>query len=130
MRRPISEATKRQIKRWVLALLAFMVVMGPITAWVLPNIQSIITFNDFDYTLDSGIVSLAPPGLVPEPPSMLQYTGESDYVKTPHALEGRIGYCFDCHSLDGKLPSPPSHLGRPQDDCIVCHTTAWEVIKE
>jgi hypothetical protein len=115
----------KRLKRTLIILGVFMVVMGPVTAWVLPNIQNIITFNDFDYTLDSGIVSLAPPGLVPSPPARLAGTGESDYVKTPHTLEGRIGFCFDCHSLNGKIPSPVSHLGRPQDDCTVCHQPVW-----
>ncbi|MDV2990317.1 MAG: hypothetical protein P3T54_09275 [Dehalogenimonas sp.] len=122
-----SGVIRKRIKRILLALLAFMVVMGPVTAWILPNIHNIITINDFDYTLDSGIVSLAPPGLVPQPPAILQATGPSDYVKTPHSLEGRVGFCFDCHSLSGKIPSPASHLGRPQDDCTVCHSPVWVI---
>ena len=116
---------KKRIQRTLIALGAFVVVMGPVSAWILPNIENIITVNDFDYTLDSGIVSLAPPGLVPSPPARLSGTGESEYVKTPHSLEGRIGFCFDCHSLTGKIPSPVSHLGRPQDDCTVCHQPVW-----
>ena len=121
-----------KIDKRILALLVLLVVIvGPlVTVWIKPNIQHIITFNDFDYTLDSGIISLAPPGIVPSPPSVLQFTGVSNYVKTPHALEGRIGFCFDCHGLNGQIPAPASHLGRPQDTCTVCHRPVWEIIEQ
>ena len=112
-----------------LALIMVMAV-SLLAACSLPNGYNIITINDFGYTAESGILSLAPPGLVPAPPEIIKATGYSDYVKTPHTLEGRIGYCFDHHSFDGEIPSPVSHLGRPQDTCTVCHLPAWEIIEE
>jgi len=108
--------------------LAMLPAVSLLVACSLPNDYNIITINDFGYTAESGILSLAPPGLVPPPPATIEETGSSQYVKTPHTLEGRIGYCLTCHSPEGQIPVPASHIGRPQDTCTVCHLPAWEII--
>ena len=120
----------RQLKnRFFWLAIAMVLAMSLLAACSLPNGFNIITINEFGYTAESGIVSLAPPGLVPQPPSFIEATGYSEYVKTPHTLEGRIGYCLDHHGVTGEIPAPASHLGRPQDSCTVCHQPAWQVIE-
>ena len=122
----------KQLKKKMLLWLALvmMLSLSLTTACKLPNGYNIITINDFGYTAESGILSLAPPGIVPEPPTFIEGTGYSEYIKTPHVLEGRVGYCLTCHDFGTQIPIPPSHFGRPQDTCTLCHLPAWEIIEQ
>ena len=81
-----------------------------------------------DIPPESNIITLEPPGVSATPQAMLTYTPSSDLPKRPHTLEGRIGYCMQCHDVDGSIPAPPSHVGRPQDTCMICHASAWTTI--
>ncbi len=120
-----------KIKIWVVLMpLTVILVAALLSACSLSNGYKIMTINDSDQSVDSGILSLALPGIVPSPQELIEATGLSVYVKTPHALEGRVGFCFDCHGLNGDKPAPASHLGRPQDSCTVCHRPAWEVANQ
>ncbi len=120
-----------KIKIWVVLLpLTLILVTVLLSACNLSDGLKIPSIDDSDQYADSGILSLALPGIVPSPPGVIEATGLSVYVKTPHALEGRIGFCFDCHGLNGDKPAPASHLGRPQDSCTVCHRPSWEVVNQ
>lgn len=119
----------KQLKIKFFWLAAVMVLaMALLAACGLPSGYSIATINEFGVSPEPGIISMAPPGLVPEPPPSLTATAPSGIIKTPHTLEGRIGYCLDHHGINGDIPSPPSHVGRPQDTCTVCHQASWEVL--
>lgn len=106
-----------------------MAVVALLTACGLPSGYSVITVTEYGVSPEGGILSLTPPGLVPAPPDIVTATPQSGIIKTPHTLEGRIGYCLDHHSASGRIPSPPSHIGRPQDSCTVCHQPSWETLK-
>ena len=81
-----------------------------------------------DLPPESNMITLTPPGVSAAPAPMLTSTPPSDLPKRPHTLEGRIGYCLDHHSVNGDIPAPPSHIGRPQDTCTICHQSVWSII--
>jgi formate dehydrogenase gamma subunit len=43
----------------------------------------------------------------------------------PHEVAGREN-CLMCHALEGALPMPADHEGRPNTTCLVCHATTEE----
>ncbi len=119
---------KRVKNRLFWLVIVMIAALASLTACGLPPGYSLVTLNEFGTSIEPGIISLAPPGLVPSPSNVVTATPPSSIIKTPHTLEGRTGYCLDQHSTNGSLPSPLSHIGRPQDSCTVCHQPSWEVV--